>query len=83
MIEAAHYSASGAKQKGAFELPAAAATAARGAQATGHPGGTGRAAVVASGAAPGAGLADPLQRAGTLLAVVVASAAAPAAATAA
>ena len=61
----------------------AAATAARGAQATGHPGGTGRAAVVASGAAPGAGLADPMEHAGALLAVMVTSAAAPAAATAA
>ena len=63
--------------------PQAAATAARGAQATGHPGGTGRAAVVAGGAARGAGLADPMERAGALLAVVVTSAAAPAAATAA
>ena len=61
----------------------AAATAARGAQATGHRGGTGRAAVVASGAAPGAGLAGPMEHAATLLAVMVASAAAPAAATAA
>jgi hypothetical protein len=61
----------------------AAATAARGAQATGHRGGTGRAAVVASGAAPGAGLADPMEHAATLLAVMVTSAAAPAAATAA
>jgi hypothetical protein len=62
---------------------AAAPAAARGAQATGHPGGTGRARLLAGGAASGAGLADPLQRAGALLAVVVASAAAPAAATAA
>jgi hypothetical protein len=61
----------------------AAATAARGAQATGHPGGTGRAAVVASGAAPGAGLVDPMEHVATLLAVMVASTAAPAAATAA
>jgi hypothetical protein len=38
---------------------------------------------VAGGAAGGAGLADPVERAGALLAVVVASAAAPAAATAA
>ena len=37
----------------------AAPAAARGAQATGHPGGTGRAAVVAGGAAPSAGLVDP------------------------
>jgi DDE superfamily endonuclease len=61
----------------------AAPTAARGAQATGHPGGTGRAAVVASGAAPGAGLVDPMEHVATLLAVMVASTAAPAAATAA
>jgi hypothetical protein len=61
----------------------AAPAAARGAQATGHPGGTGRAAVVASGAAGGAGLADPMEHAATLLAVMVASTAAPAAATAA
>jgi SRSO17 transposase len=61
----------------------AAPAAARGAQATGHPGGTGRAAVVASGAAPGAGLVDPMEHAATLLAVMVASSAAPAAATAA
>jgi hypothetical protein len=63
--------------------PQAAPTAARGAQATGHRGGTGRAAVVASGAASGAGLAGPMERAVALLAVVVASAAAPAAAAAA
>jgi DDE superfamily endonuclease len=61
----------------------AAPTAARGAQATGHRGGTGRRSVVAEGVAPGAGLADPLEHAGALLAVVVASATAPAAATAA
>jgi hypothetical protein len=54
-----------------------------GAQATGHPGGTGRAAVVASGAAPGAGLVDPMEHVATLLAVMVASTAAPAGATAA
>jgi hypothetical protein len=58
-------------------------TAARGAQPTGHPGGTGRRSVVAEGVAGGAGVADPLERAGALLAVVVASAPAPAAATAA
>ena len=63
--------------------PQAAPTAARGAQATGHPGGTGRRSVVAEGVASGAGVADPLERAGALLAVVVTSAAAPAAATAA
>jgi len=63
--------------------PQAAPTAARGVQATGHRGGTGRAAVVASGAAPGAGLAGPVEHAATLLAVMVASTAAPAAATAA
>jgi SRSO17 transposase len=61
----------------------AAPTAARGAQATGHRGGTGRAAVLASGAASGAGLAGPVEHAATLLAVMVASTAAPAAATAA
>jgi hypothetical protein len=63
--------------------PQAVAAAARGAQATGHRGGTGRRSVVAEGVASGAGVADPLERAGALLAVVVASAAAPAAATAA
>jgi hypothetical protein len=63
--------------------PQAAPTAARGAQATGHPGGTGRASVVAGDVASGAGLAGPMERAVALLAVVVASAPAPAAATAA
>jgi SRSO17 transposase len=63
--------------------PQAAAVAARGAQPTGHRRRTRRQDLVAGGAASGAGLADPLERAGTLLAVVVASAAAPAAATAA
>jgi DDE superfamily endonuclease len=63
--------------------PQAVSTAARGAQPTGHRGGTGRAPVMAGGVASGAGLADPLERAGALLVVVVASAAAPAAATAA
>jgi SRSO17 transposase len=63
--------------------PQAAPTAARGAQATGHPRRTSPQELVAGGVASGAGLADPLQRAGALLAVVVASAAAPAAATAA
>jgi Transposase DDE domain len=61
----------------------AALSAARGAQATGHRRRTRRHEFVAGGVASGAGLADPLQRAGALLAVVVASAAAPAAATAA
>ena len=61
----------------------AAPTAARGAQATGRPGGTGRRSVVARSAAPGAGLADPMEHAAMLLAVMVASTAAPAAATAA
>jgi hypothetical protein len=61
----------------------AAPTAARGAQATGHRGGTGRAAVVASGPAPGAGLVDSMEHVAMLLAVMVASTAAPAAATAA
>jgi hypothetical protein len=63
--------------------PQAVPTAARGAQATGHRGGTGRGSVVAEGVASGAGVAAPLERAGALLAVVVTSAAAPAAATAA
>jgi hypothetical protein len=60
--------------------PAAAVpTAARGAPATRHRGRTGRQDLVAGGVAGGAGLADPLDRAGALLAVVVAGAAAPAA----
>jgi hypothetical protein len=63
--------------------PQAVPTAARGAQATGHRGGTGRRSVVVEGVASGAGVADPLERATALLAVVVTSAAAPAAATAA
>jgi DDE superfamily endonuclease len=61
----------------------AAATAARGAQATGHPRRTSPQELVAGGVASGAGLADPMQRATAVLAVVVASAAAPAAAAAA
>jgi hypothetical protein len=61
----------------------AAATATRGALPIGHRRRTGRQDFVAGGAAGGAGLADPLERAGALLAFVVASAAAPAAATAA
>jgi hypothetical protein len=67
----------------AAPAPQAAPAAARGAQATGHPRRTSRRQLVAGGVASGAGLADPLERAGALLAVVVASAAAPAAATAA
>jgi SRSO17 transposase len=63
--------------------PQAAPTAARGAQATGHPRRTSPQQLVAGGVASGAGLADPMQRAATLLAVVVASTAAPAAAAAA
>jgi len=63
--------------------PPAAPTAARGAQPTGHRRRTSHQAFVAGGVASGAGLADPLQRAGALLAVVVASPAAPAAAAAA
>jgi hypothetical protein len=59
--------------------PAAVPTAARGAPATRHRGRTGRQDLVAGGGAGGAGLADPLERAGALLAVVVAGAAAPAA----
>jgi len=54
--------------------PQAVSTAARGAQPIGHRGGTGRAPVMAGGVASGAGLADPVERAGALLAVVVASA---------
>jgi hypothetical protein len=61
----------------------AASTAARGAQPTGHRGGTGRRSVVAAGTASGAGLADPMDRVATLLAVVVASAPATAAPSAA
>jgi len=64
------------------DLPVA-ASAARGALPIGHRRRTGRQDFVAGGVAGGAGLADPLERAGALLAVVVASAAAPAAATAA
>ena len=63
--------------------PQAAAVAARGAEANRHRRRTGRQELLAGGVAGGAGLADPLERAGALLAVVVASAAAPAAATAA
>jgi DDE superfamily endonuclease len=59
--------------------PAAAPAAARGAPATRHRGRTGRQDLVAGGGAGGAGLADPLERAGALLAFVVAGAAAPAA----
>jgi hypothetical protein len=61
----------------------AAQSAARGAQPTGHRGGTGPGSVVAGGVASGAGLADPLDRATALLAVVVASAPAAAASIAA
>jgi DDE superfamily endonuclease len=64
-------------------LQADAPSAARGAQATGHRRRTSRQELMAGGLASGAGLADPLERAGALLAVVVASAATPAAATAA
>jgi hypothetical protein len=63
--------------------PPAASSAARGAPPTGHRRRTRRQDLLAGGVAVGAGLADPLERAGALLAVVVASAAAPAAATAA
>jgi SRSO17 transposase len=67
------------------ELPdsQAAASAARGADPTGHPRRTSRQELVAGGAASGAGLAGPMERAATLLAVVVASAPATAATTAA
>jgi hypothetical protein len=64
------------------ELQAAAPSAARGAQPTGHPRRTSQ-ELLAGGATSGAGLADPMERAVALLAVVVASAAAPAAARAA
>jgi hypothetical protein len=63
--------------------PQATTVAARGAKATGHRRGTRPRQFLAGGAAGGAGLADPLERAGALLAVVVASAATPAAPTAA
>jgi hypothetical protein len=63
--------------------PQAAPAATRGATTTGHRRRSGRQELVAGGAAGGAGLADPLERAGALLAGVVASTAAPAAATAA
>src|SRR5215216_5225104 len=53
--------------------PQAAPTAARGAQATGHPRRTSPQEFVAGGLAGGAGLADPMQHAAALLAVVVAS----------
>jgi DDE superfamily endonuclease len=64
------------------ELQAAAPSATRGAQPTGHPRRTSQ-ELLAGGATSGAGLADPMERAVALLAVVVASAAAPAAARAA
>jgi SRSO17 transposase len=63
--------------------PQAAPSAARGAKPTGHRRRTRRQELLAGGVAGGAGLADPLERAGALLAVVVASAAAPPAAPAA
>jgi SRSO17 transposase len=67
------------------ELPdsQAAASAARGATPTGHRRRTSRQELMAGGAASGAGLAGPMERAATLLAVVVASAPATAATTAA
>jgi DDE superfamily endonuclease len=61
----------------------AAPTAARGAQPTGHRRRIRHRELLAGGAAPGAGLADPMEHAAALLAVMVASTAAPAAATAA
>jgi DDE superfamily endonuclease len=63
--------------------PPAAPTVARGAEPTGHRRRTRRRELVAGGVAGGAGLADPLERAGALLAVVVASAPATPAAPAA
>jgi SRSO17 transposase len=67
------------------ELPdsQAAASAARGAEPTGHPRRTSRQGLMAGGAESGAGLAGPMERATTLLAVVVASAPATTATTAA
>jgi hypothetical protein len=59
--------------------PAAVPTAARGAPATGHRRRSRRQEFVAGRVAGGAGLADPLERAGALLAGVVANTAAPAA----
>ena len=64
------------------ELQAAAPSAARGVQPTGHPRRTSQ-KLLAGGATSGAGLADPMERAVALLAVMVASPAAPAAARAA
>jgi hypothetical protein len=63
--------------------PQAAPSAARGAQPSGHPRRSSRQQFVASGAASGAGVADPVERAGALLAVVVDQAPAPTATTAA
>jgi hypothetical protein len=67
----------------AVPAPQAAPAATRGATPSGHRRRTRRQHLVADGAAGGAGLADPLERATAVLAVVVASAAAPAAAAAA
>jgi hypothetical protein len=64
------------------DLQAATASAARGAQPTGRPRRTSQ-GLLADGVAGGAGLHDPLERAGALLAVMVASPAAPAVARAA
>ena len=61
----------------------AASAATRGAQPSGHRRRTSRQELLAGGVAGGAGLADPMQRAGALLAVVVASAPTPSATTAA
>jgi SRSO17 transposase len=69
-------------QPAAPKSQAAAPSAARGAKPTGHRRRTSQ-GLLAGGAAGGAGLADPMQRAATLLAVLVASAAAPAVPTAA
>src|SRR5512132_2505319 len=63
--------------------PQAAPVAARGGSPREHWRRTRRQQLLAGGVTGGAGLADPLERAGVLLAVVVASAAAPAAAAAA
>ena len=70
-------------QPASADPQAAAPSAARGAQATGHRRQTSRQKLVADGVASGAGLADPMDRAATLLAGVVANTTAPATATAA
>jgi hypothetical protein len=70
-------------QPASADPQAAAPSAARGGQATGHRRRTSHQKLVADGVASGAGLADPMERAATLLAGVVANTTAPATATAA